>query len=103
MDGNSNETEIAEIFARANESTSYTSYADPLSMPSLSSRAEETKVISQKMRILLMKGLSGLYKAFPEENKNHQVLSIAFVFRWLFFIIVRKLSGIFKQFSENEW
>ena len=81
MDGNSNETEIAEIFARANESTSYTSYADQLSMPSISSRAEETKIISQKMRILLMKGLSGLYKAFPEENKNHQVLSLAFIFR----------------------
>ena len=85
MDNNSNETEIAEIFARANESTSYTSYADQLSMPSLSSRAEETKVISQKMRILLMKGLSGLYKAFPEENKNHQVLSLAFIFQCLFF------------------
>ena len=74
---NPNETEIAAIFARANESTSFTSYVDPLSMPSMSSRAEETKLLAQKMRILLLKGLTGLYKTFPEENKNHQVSLIS--------------------------
>ena len=70
---NSNETEIAAIFARSNESASFTSYVDPLSMPSMSSRNEETKLLAQKMKILLLKGLTGLYKAFPQENKNHQV------------------------------
>ena len=46
-------------------------------MPSMSSRAEETKLLAQKMRILLLKGLTGLYKTFPEENKNHQVSLIS--------------------------
>ena len=78
---NANETEIAAIFARANESTSFSSYVDPLSMPSMSSRAEETRIMSHKMRILLLKGLSGLYKTFPEENKNHQVTLMIYILR----------------------
>ena len=74
LEANPNENEVASIFARANESESFTSNFDPLSMPSMASRAEETKRLSQKMRVLLMKGVTGLYKVFPEENKNHQVI-----------------------------
>ena len=71
---NPNENEVASIFARANESESFTSHFDPMSMPSMASRAEESKRLSQKMRILLTKGVTGLYRVFPEENKNHQVI-----------------------------
>ena len=73
---NANENEVASIFARANESESFTSNFDPLSMPSMASRAEETRRLSQKMRILLVKGITALYKGFPEENKNHQVVKL---------------------------
>ena len=69
LENNANENEVASIFARANDPESIISNIDSLSMP----RADETKLLSQKMRILLTKGIIGLYKVFPEENKGHQV------------------------------
>ena len=77
---NANENEVASIFARANDAESFTSNIEPLSMPSTASRVEETKLLSQKMRVLLSKGVTGLHKVFPEENKNHQVSAIRMVY-----------------------
>jgi hypothetical protein len=95
-ENNANENEVASIFARANESESITSNFEPMSMhPSMASRADETKRLSQKMRILLMKGVTGLYKVFPEENKNHQVIldqRISFLLRCFNIYIIRITS-----------
>ena len=71
----SNEEEIEAIFAESNDGgeneSSFFTNVGPF--PSVTTQKEETKVIAQKMRLLLTKGVAGLQKVFPSENKNHQV------------------------------
>ena len=73
--GYPDEDEIASIFARSHNNEiglSFLSTPGPLSAISGATPKEETKLLSQKMKLLLSKGVAGLHKVFPMENKNHQ-------------------------------
>ena len=76
------EDELASIFARSHNNEiglSFLSTPGPLSAISGASPKEETKLLSQKMKLLLSKGVAGLHKVFPMENKNHQASFIIHV------------------------